>query len=65
DDPVFENTKRLTHDLLLFHELNAAIRDGDFRCTEDILIDLALFFRSAGTDNYATELLHFVYHLKR
>ncbi|KAH6874829.1 hypothetical protein BKA70DRAFT_1128812 [Coprinopsis sp. MPI-PUGE-AT-0042] len=63
-DPVFENTKRLTRDLLLLRELNAAIRDGDFGRIEDILIDLALFFRGAGANNYATELLHFIYHLK-
>lgn len=63
EDPVHENVVRLTRDLLLLKELVLAMRSGDIGRIEDILIELALFFRGAGANNYANELTFFAYNL--
>ncbi|KAF6759086.1 hypothetical protein DFP72DRAFT_806861, partial [Ephemerocybe angulata] len=62
-DPVHENVVRLTQDLLLLKELIAAMKDGNFGCIEDILVELALFYCGAGVHNYANETLHLFYNL--
>ena len=64
DDIVHENMMRLTQNLLYVAELVHAISEGDFRCVEDILPDLACIFRGAGSNNYATEILHFLFNIK-
>ncbi|KAG2003762.1 hypothetical protein CC2G_004341 [Coprinopsis cinerea AmutBmut pab1-1] len=64
DDPVHENTIRLTRDLLLLREFDKAVKDGDVGRMEDTLTDLALLFRGAGSVNYANELLHFIHNVK-
>ena len=63
-DTVHENVVRLTHDLLYVIELVQAVSDGDFGRVEDILPDLACIFRAAGSNNYSTEILHFLFSLK-
>ena len=64
NDIVHENVVRLTHDLLYVIELVKAVSDGDFGRVEDILPDLACIFRAAGSNNYSTEVLHFLFNLK-
>ena len=54
----------LTHDLLYVFKLTEAIPDGDFGRVEDILGSLAMIFRGAGSNNYSTELLHWIYNVK-
>ena len=51
-------------DLLYVIELVKAISDGDFGWVEDILPDLACIFHAAGSNNYLTEVLHFLFNLK-
>lgn len=63
-DPVHENVLRLTRDLLLVKEVVSAIKDGDIGRVEDILIDFAMLFRGAGSNNYSTEILHLLRNLK-
>lgn len=64
DDVVHENVVRLTRDLLYVTELIDAISSGDFGRIEDILPDLACMFRGAGSNNYSTEILHFLFNIK-
>ena len=64
DDVVHENVVRLTSDLLYVAELINAISSGDFGRIEDILPDLACMFRGAGSNNYSTEILHFLFNIK-
>lgn len=64
EDPVEFNTRILTRDLLYVAELVSAIAIGDFGRIEDILPDIACMFRGAGCNNYATEILHFLFNLK-
>ncbi|KAF8241151.1 hypothetical protein L208DRAFT_1229582 [Tricholoma matsutake] len=64
EDTVRENVVRLMHDLLYVIELVKAVSDGDFRRVEDILPDLACIFHAAGSNNYSTEILHFLFNLK-
>jgi hypothetical protein len=63
-DAVHENVVRLTRDLLYVAELIDAISSGDFGRIEDILPDLACMFRGAGSNNYSTEILHFLFNVK-
>lgn len=63
-DIIHENILRLTHDLLYVTELVKAVKDGDIGHVEDILPDLACMFRGAGSNNYSTEILHFLFNLK-
>jgi hypothetical protein len=63
-DTVNENVKLLTRDLLYVAELVDAIASGDFGRIEDILPDIACIFRGAGSNNYSTEILHFLHNIK-
>jgi hypothetical protein len=64
DDRTSRNTRLLTCDLLYVAELLRAVSDGDYGRIEDILGNLAMMFRGAGSNNYCTELLHFIFNLK-
>ncbi|RXW23948.1 hypothetical protein EST38_g1908 [Candolleomyces aberdarensis] len=63
-DPIHKNVLRLTRDLLLIKEIVSAIKDGDIGRVEDILVDFALLFCGAGSNNYANKVLHLMYNLK-
>ena len=63
-DRVHQNTQLLTRDLLVLAELIRAISDGDIGRVEDFLPQLAMMFRGAGSNNYCTEILHFILNLK-
>ncbi|KAJ6579121.1 hypothetical protein DFH09DRAFT_866630, partial [Mycena vulgaris] len=63
-DIVRENTRKLIHDLLYVAEVTRAISSGDFGRVEDILSNLAMIFRGAGSKNYCTEILYFMHNLK-
>jgi hypothetical protein len=65
DDKAHHNLHLLTHDLLYVIELIRAISDGDWGRIEDILANLAMMFRGAGSNNYCMEILHFIYNLKK
>jgi hypothetical protein len=54
----------LVRDLIYVMELVDAISCGDFGHIEDILPDLACIFRGAGSNNYSTEILHFLHNIK-
>ncbi|KAL1675484.1 hypothetical protein EV122DRAFT_218470 [Schizophyllum commune] len=64
-DPAHENIRLLLRDLIYVAELTQAIADGDFGRIEDLLPDIARLFRGAGYNNYSTEMLHFLYNLKK
>ena len=64
-DYVNQNLKILTRDLLYVLELVEVCTDGDFGRVEDILGSLAMIFRGAGSNNYCSEILHFVYNLQK
>lgn len=64
-DNVHRNLKILARDLLFVLELIQATSDGDFGRIEDILGQLAMIFRGAGSNNYCAEILHFIFNLKR
>ncbi|KIJ12599.1 hypothetical protein PAXINDRAFT_27991, partial [Paxillus involutus ATCC 200175] len=59
------NLQILTRDLLYVIELITAISSGDFGRVEDILGNLAMMFRGAGSNNYCSEILHFLFNIKR
>jgi hypothetical protein len=63
-DTVQENTVKLTCDLLRIIELVDATAVGDFGRFEDLLPDCACVFRAAGSNNYATEILHWIFNVK-
>lgn len=63
-DTVHENTVKLTCDLLRMIELVDATAVGDFGRFEDLLPDCACVFRAAGSNNYATEILHWIFNVK-
>lgn len=63
-DTVYENVRLLTRDLLYVAELIRAISDGDIGRIEDFLPELAKMFRGAGSNNYCSEILHFIFNLK-
>lgn len=64
DDPAYHNLRLLTHDLLYVLELTRAIPNGDFGHIEDILGSLAMIFRGTGSNNYSSEILHWIYNMK-
>jgi len=63
-DKVHQNLRLLTRDLLYLAELIRAISDGDIGRIEDFFPQLAMMFRGAGSNNYSTEILHFIFNLK-
>jgi hypothetical protein len=63
-DNIHVNTHRLIHDLLHVAEVTRAIADGDFGRVEDLLGNLAMIFRGAGSKNYCTEIMYFMHNLK-
>jgi hypothetical protein len=65
NDILRQNLILLTHDLLYVIELIRAISDGDWGRIEDILGNLAMMFRGAGSNNYCAEILHFIHNLKK
>lgn len=64
NDCAHRNLRILIRDLLYVAELVRAISDGDWGRIEDILGQLTMMFRGAGSNNYSTELLHFLMNLK-
>jgi hypothetical protein len=68
DDPQLDianrNTRILFRDLLYVAELVRATSDGDWGHIKDILGQLTMMFRGAGSNNYSTELLHFLHNLR-
>ena len=63
-DRVHQNIHILTQDLLYLCELVWAISDRDIGHIEDILPHLAMIFHGAGSNNYCTEILHFILNVK-
>ncbi|KAF8272425.1 hypothetical protein EI94DRAFT_1566159 [Lactarius quietus] len=63
-DWAHQNLRLLSRDLLYVTELVRAISDGDIGRIEDMLPILAMMFRGAGSNNYCTEILHFIHNLK-
>ncbi|KAJ7740399.1 hypothetical protein B0H16DRAFT_1324510 [Mycena metata] len=64
-DDIRENTRRLIHDLMYVAEVTRAISAGDFGRVEDLLGNLAMMFRGAGSKNYCTEILYFKHNLQK
>jgi hypothetical protein len=64
NDIAHRNIRLLFRDLLFVAELIQAVSDGDWGRIEDILGPLTMMFRGAGSNNYSTELLHFLHGLK-
>ena len=64
NDIAYQNTLLLTRDLLYMIELTSAISEGNFGRVKDLLPILAKIFRGAGSNNYCTEILHFIMNLK-
>ena len=65
DDLANRNLRSLTQDLLYMLELTCATSDSDFGRIEDMLGQLAMIFRGAGSNNYCMEILHFIFNLKQ
>jgi hypothetical protein len=65
EDIAHCNLKILTHDLLYVIEVVSAASCGDWGRIEDILGSLAMMFHGAGSNNYCTEVLHFIHNLKK
>ena len=65
EDIAHRNLKILAHDLLYVTEVVSAASRGDWGRIEDILGSLAMMFRSAGSNNYCAEVLHFIHNLKK
>ncbi|KAJ7848020.1 hypothetical protein B0H14DRAFT_3453381 [Mycena olivaceomarginata] len=63
-DVIHGNTRKLIHDLLHVAEVTRAISAGDFGRVEDLMGNLAMIFRGAGSKNYSTEILYFMHNLK-
>ena len=63
-DRAHQNLRLLCRDLLYVAEVVHAISNGDIGRIEDILPMLAMMFRGAGSNNYCTEILHFMLNLK-
>jgi hypothetical protein len=63
-DTAHNNTVLLTRDLLYVMELVDATASGDFGCIEDVLPTIACMFCGSGSNNYSTEILHFLFNLK-
>ena len=41
-----------------------AVSHGDFGCIEDILGNLTMIFCGTGSNNYTSEILHWIYNIK-
>jgi hypothetical protein len=65
EDIARQNILLLTHNLLYVIELIRAISNGDWGRIEDILGNLAMMFRGAGSNNYCAEILHFIHNLTK
>jgi hypothetical protein len=65
EDTAHRNLQLLIRDLLYVLELTSAISLGDWGRIEDILGNLAMMFRGAGSNNYCAEILHFLFNLKK
>ena len=63
-DRAHQNICLLCRDLLYVAEVMHVISDGDIGRIKDILPMLAMMFRGAGSNNYCTEILHFLLNLK-
>ena len=63
-DIAHDNIVLLTRDLLYMIEIVDAMASGDFGRFEDILPTLACMFRGVGSNNYSTEILHFIFNIK-
>jgi hypothetical protein len=63
-DTAHNNTVLLTWDLLYVMELVDATASGDFGHIEDVLPTIACMFCGLGSNNYSTEILHFLFNLK-
>ena len=63
-DRVHQNIRLLTRDLLVLAKLIRTISDSDIGRIEDFLPQLAMMFQGAGSNNYCTEILHFILNLK-
>ncbi|KAG2349494.1 hypothetical protein BDR05DRAFT_853803, partial [Suillus weaverae] len=64
-DTAHHNLQLLTCDLLYILELTSAISHGDWGRIEDILRNLAMIFHRARSNNYCSEILHFLFNLKK
>ncbi|KAF8237355.1 hypothetical protein L208DRAFT_1213291, partial [Tricholoma matsutake] len=64
-DTTHENVIQLIRDLLYMLELVHAVSDGDFGQIEDILSDLACISCVAGSNNYASKILHLLFNIKK
>ena len=64
NDLMHQNILLLTRDILYVMELTQAISQGDFGRVEDLLPTLVKIFRGAGSNNYCSEILHFLVNLK-
>lgn len=65
DDILHQNLRLMMRDFLYVRELTQAISDGDIGRVEDIFPDLARIFRGSGSNNYSTEILHFLHNVKK
>ena len=64
-DIINQNLRLLARDLLYVCEVIHATSAGDWGRVEDIIGNLAMIFRGAGSNNYCTEILHFIYNMKK
>ncbi len=64
-DYIHSNVRLLIHDLLYVMEVTRAISDGDFGRVEDVLPNLAMMFRGAGSKNYCSEILMFIHNMRK
>ena len=65
DDIARQNILLLTHVLLNVIEIIKAIATGDIGRVEDMLGNLAMMFRGAGSNNYSGEILHWLHNMKK
>jgi len=63
-DKAHQNLQLLTRDLLYVAKLVRAISDGNIGCIEDMMSMLSMMFWGASSNNYCTEILHFILNLK-
>ncbi|KAJ3882799.1 hypothetical protein F5051DRAFT_489839, partial [Lentinula edodes] len=63
-DPVLRNVQLLIRDLLYVREIVQATSAGDFGRIEDLFPDMLRIFRGAGSNNYSTEILHWIHRIK-
>lgn len=63
-DIQHENLRLLIRDLLVVREVSVSIAGCDWGRVEDLIPELACMFRGAGSNNYASELLHWIHNVK-